>query len=345
MKWKFKLFVLLMGMLPLTLQAADYTKQVHQGFVKSQITALDITNKFGMIEINDLGGDSVTVDALITVESMNEAKANQLLDQIRIDIGRSGGLLTVKTILTENFQTKQNFSINYRINIPKDRNLTVSNKFGNVVLNELEGKGNFVIAYGNLTTGPLNVQTGTDFWLDLSYGKADIESVNQLAGEINYSKIYIGHAGKMKLESKYSGLNVQKLENLQLESKYDGVSIEEGGSILANSKYTNYKIGALSKELKLNTEYGSVRVDEVKPDFNRIEITNSYGGITLGLDGATYQLNAECDYCDIHYPADKFQGNRLKENTRLKVQGQVGNGDTNRQVTVTSRYGSLKLTE
>ena len=345
MKLKSKILLLLLAISPLMMQAGDYRKNVHQGFVKSQITALDITNKFGTIEINDLGGDSVTVDATITVEALNEAKANQLLDLIKINIRKNGGLLDVETVITQDFKTKQNFSIDYRINIPRDRNLMVSNKFGNVVLNQLEGKGTFRIEYGNLTSGTLNVPAGSDFRLEMSYGKADMESVNHLNGEIKYSKIFIGEAGQTTLDSRYSVLNIQKTDKLQLDSKYDGANLDEINSLIAVSKYTNYKIGKLKSELNLQTEYGSVRVDQVDTNFNRIEITNNYGGITLGLQDAAYFLNANCEYCDVNYPADKFKGNRAKENTHLKVEGTVGDPGNTRQVIINSKYGSVKLTQ
>ncbi len=345
MELKFKLLILLFAVLPFVASATEYGRTVHRGFVKSQITALDITNKFGTIEINDLGGDSVTVTAVITIENGNEAKANAMLDLIKININRSGGLLKVETIITENFKTKQNFSIDYTINIPEDRDLTVANKFGDVVMKDLGGKGHFEIAYGNFTAGNLSVPPGTDAWLDLAYGKADIESVNQLNSEIRYSKLFVGEIGRAKLDCKYSGLNFEEVKDLQLESKYDGVSIGEVGSLAANSKYTNYKIEELKQNLVIDTQYGSVRVDEVSAGFSKVEITNSYGSISLGIDETDYNLDAECDYCDVKYPTGEFSGNRMKDNNTLRVKGTVGGTPGNRQVILRSRYGNIKLTE
>lgn len=345
MKPKFKLMLLLLVTVTVTLHAEEYTKKVHRGFVKSQITALNISNKFGTIEIHDSGGDSVTVDARVTIKNVNESKARQLLELIDINIGKNGGLLEVETIITDNFKTKGNFTINYKINIPKDRNLTVNNKFGNVVLQVLEGEGHFTVAYGNLTAGNLNSPGNSTIWLDLSYGKADIESLNRMNGEVRYSKVFIGTAGKMELETKYSGLDVKKMENLQLESKYDDISAGEISGITANSKYTNYDIDKLNRNMHLDTEYGSVRIGQVGADFNTIEITNSYGGITIGLEGMVYQLDAECEYCDVKYPDSRFIGNRIRDNQKFRVKGTVGATNTGKNVLIRSRYGEVKLEE
>src|SRR5690606_6779224 len=116
---KFKHLLLSLLMFPVALHAESYMKKVHQGFSKSQITALHVTNKFGSVEISDTGGDSVTVDVSITVKNMSRSKADDLLDLIRISIRKNGSTLVAETVIAESFKTKGNFTIDYRINIPK----------------------------------------------------------------------------------------------------------------------------------------------------------------------------------------------------------------------------------
>ncbi len=342
MKVKFKILLALLALLPFGLQAAEYSKTVHQGYAKAIITALNVSNKFGTIEINDFGGDSVTVDVIITVETSNEGRAEQLMDLIDINIYRSGGTLNAKTEINQDFKSKQNFSIDYKINIPKDRALTVTNKFGNVAVQALEAPGAFEIAYGNLTAGTLNAPA-EGVQLELKYGKADIEAVNAMVGEIKYSKIFFGQAGNMHIESAYSGINIDELESLKLESKYDGVKLGRVGQIIADSKYTNYKLDELNGSLAIETAYGSVSIDKVSPGFTSIDISNTYGGVSLGMEDLSYTIDAECDYCDIKYPDDQFEGNRNKENTSLKVQGNIGASDGSQKVVIRSRYGGIKL--
>ena len=343
MKPKFKLLITFLIAIPFVVQAEEVTKRIHRGFSKSQITALDISNKFGVIEIRDSGSDSVTVDALVTIRNVSESKGRELLERITINIRRTGGLLAAETVISDNFSTKGNFSIDYRVNIPKDRDLTVANKFGNVVLPDLEGKGRFTIAYGNITAGNLKSPEASGIWLDLSYGKADIGSLNRCKGIVKYSKVFVGNAGAIEVETKYSGLDVKQLDHLQLESKYDGIRIGEISDISANSKYTNYNIEKLNRNIRLNTEYGSVRIDKVDPGFSMIDITNSYGGITIGLNGISYGIEADCNYCDVKYPEDRFKGNRSKESHRVSLDGNVGAASSGKNVVIRSQYGGISL--
>ncbi|MGQ8337900.1 hypothetical protein ACUNWD_15225 [Sunxiuqinia sp. A32] len=344
MKLKFKLLVVLIA-IALSTKAGDFTREVHQGFVKSSIQALDVTNKFGEIRISDYGGDSITVDVIITVESATESKAEYLLNQIEIQINKQGSTLVLETDIKDNFKSKQSFSIDYRINIPDDRDLTVENKFGNVAVSSLNAKGRFSVNYGNINTGPLECPDGSSIDLEIGYGKADIESVNNLDCEIKYSKLFLGEAKKIIAESKYSVINAEELGYLNLESKYDGINVEELGELKANSKYTNYDIEELKKSFVLDTEYGSVRIDEAGAEFDLIDITNSYGGISIGFSNPVFNIDAECSYCDVKLPEVEFSGNRIKDNFRLNLNGTVGSTSATAKVKIQSRYGGVKLTD
>jgi hypothetical protein len=179
--------------------------------------------------------------------------------------------------------------------------------------------------------------------MEVSYGRADIETINMAQMEFKYSKLYAGEIGQLVLDMKYSTLNLHKAKNLTLESKYDGINIDEIDQFKAISKYTNYKIGLLTGDFDLDTGYGSVRIDEVNADFENIKIANSYGGINIGLNGLNYHLKADCSYCDVNYPTDRYKGNRIKDNQRFSLDGNVGAGGGS--VSINSRYGGVKLTK
>lgn len=345
MKSKFSLTftLLLITATLLSTARADYTKNIKKAWPKSAVSALKVTNKFGEVKINDLGGDSVTIKVIITVENPSESRAKDLLSKISVDFGKSGGQVSAETIIEEDFKSKQSFRIDYQINIPKNRDLDIANKYGNVVIKELEAKGTFDIAYGSMKAGRMMVPSGSPAIVNISYGKADIESINEATMIFKYSKLYGGEISRLNLDSKYSEINLQRINQLSLDSKYDGFNIEELGRMKATSKYTNYKIGLLHENFDLDTGYGSVRINEVDSKFSNIKIVNSYGGIHIGLNDLNYNLKAECSYCDVDYPSDRYKGNKIRENQSFSLDGNVGNGGGS--VTISSRYGGVKLTE
>jgi hypothetical protein len=320
-----------------TAAGAEYTKNYRKGWAKSSVSALKISNKFGEVKINDLGGDSVTIKVEIRVEGQSEAKARELINLIEIDFQKNGSVASAETNIRDNFRSKQSFSINYLVNIPKDKDLDVTNRYGNLIINDLEAKGNLNVSYGSLTAGNMKAPAGNPLKIAVSYGKADIESMNDATLEFNYSKLYAGNVDGLVLVSKYSTANFNRIRNLNLDSKYDAINIEEVGHLKSLSKYTNYKVGLLTGSFDLDTGYGSVRIAKVDPKFERIKIVNSYGGITIGLGELSYKLKADCSYCEVNYPGDRYKGNRIKENTRFTLDGQVGTGGGS--VDISSRFG------
>lgn len=345
MKSKFKLTIALLVFSTMLVGAAgaEYTKNIRKAWPKSGITALQVSNKFGEIKINDIGGDSVTIKVVITIENPTGNKAKELMDMINIDFNKTGSLVSASTSIDDNFKSKQSFTIDYLINIPKDRDLDITNRYGNVIVNELVAKGTFNISYGNLTAGNLKAPAGNQVSIVVNYGKADIESINNANLAFKYSKLYAGEIDQLVLDTKYSTVNLHKTSNLTLDSKYDGINIDEVGKLKSLSKYTNYKIGLLTGSFDLDTGYGSVRISKVDPKFEKIQIVNSYGGINIGLNELNYKLKADCSYCDVVYPTDRYKGDKIRDGQRVSLEGNVGTGGGS--VVINSRYGGVKLTE
>ncbi|MDP3644017.1 MAG: hypothetical protein Q8S54_12600 [Bacteroidota bacterium] len=345
MKLKFNLILsfLLLSAILVHATSAEFTKNIKKGWTKSSVTALKITNKFGEVRINDTGGDSVTIKVMITIDNASESKAKELMNKIQVNFQKTGGLVSAETNIEENFRNNKSFSIDYLVNIPKDRELNITNKYGNLILNELDAKGFFDISYGSMTAGKIRTPANTPVKIILNYGKADLETINDADLEFKYSKLYANEINHLVLDAKYSTVNLHKVGKLTLDSKYDGINIDEIANLNSISKYTNYKIGLLTGSFDLDTGYGSVRISKVDAKFDNIRITNSYGGITVGLNELNYMLKADCDYCEVNYPENRYKGDRIRDNHRFSLNGSVGTGGG--KVSITSRYGGIKLEE
>lgn len=345
MKTKFKITVLLILVIFFgagnSVTAIEKTKKFNEKWAAGSVENLRVSNKFGEVKFINDGGTDITVEVLVTVEGSNENKVDEMLERIDVSFSKSGTTAKAETSIESNYNFKGKFSIDYRINIPSDKNLWVSNKYGNVIVNNLTGNGDFEVKYGSITAVSLK---GTSTRLNLEYGKGNITETGNMEVEIGYSNISIGETGNLRLNSKYSTVELDKAKEIQAESKYDKLNLGDLASFTAETKYTNIRIGKLSKKLQIENGYGGIKVEEIAPDFESVVITNSYGQISLGLRNASYTVDANCNYCGISYPQERFKGNRMKENNGFELKGKIGNagGGT---VTLKSRYGEIKLVE
>jgi hypothetical protein len=347
MKTKFKLFTLMLMITILsagkTVLAEEKTKEFHESWAASSVESLEIINKFGEIKVQNNGGSEITIDVVVTVEAANENKVNDLLNKIDVSIRKSGNTVKAETTIENNFNSQRKFSIDYVINVPSDKNLKISNKYGNTIVNKLTANGDFEIKYGNLSANSLEAPASGSMKIELAYGNATIGTANDLTASVAYSPISIDVVKNLKIESKYSQINVEKASVVNSESKYDKLQFGELKSLTASTKYSHIKVDELAISLKIEAGYGSVKVGQVSKDFESISITNSYGQISLGLDNASYSVDANCDYCGISYPEENFKGNRMKESHTQTINGKVGIGGGT--IMIRSRYGDIKLND
>ncbi len=328
-----------------TVSAVEKTKKYHESWASSTVETLRITNKFGEVKFKNENGSEITIDVVVTVEASSESKANELLNKIDVEFGKNGSTIMAETSIENNFKSNRGFSIDYVINVPINKNLIVSNKYGNTVVNKLNANGDFDIQYGNITANELVAPANGKMNLKLAYGNGNIETTGDINIVVSYSSnLSLGTINDLQLESKYSNIEFNKGRIIKINSKYDKFSFGRVKSVTANTKYSNLRIDYLATDLKIESGYGGVKVNEIAPDFESVSITNSYGQISLGLNKASYTVDASCNYCGISYPDQRFKGNRMKENTSFELKGKVGSaaGGT---VMIRSRYGEIKLAE
>ena len=212
-----------------TAHAEEKTKKYSESWPVSTVQTLEINNRFGEINVTDKGGNSVTVDVVVTVEALSDRKAQELLELINISFGKTGNTVTAETHISRNFSSRQRFSINYEINIPPDKNLSLTNKYGNTFVNLLNASGHFDIQYGNLTVNKLNTQQKSSVDINLAYGKSNIESAKDVAVTVQYSTMNFGVLNDLKMNSKYTVINIDEVNSIIADSRYDTFNFRKIG--------------------------------------------------------------------------------------------------------------------
>ncbi len=322
--------------------SVEKTKKYHETWPASEVKTLEVSNRFGEINVVNSNNNKVTIDVVVTVKANTENRAENILNEISVEIDKPGRVVMAKTQIGNNFNSKSSFSIDYTINIPPDKNLRIDNKYGNTFINKLHANGNFNIKYGNFNANELTASPDSKISISLGYGNSRVEIANTLYADIMYSDMTLGLIKELKLESKYSKFDIEDAYSLDLYSKYDKFRIEKANMVVASSKYSNLRIGELKKSIKVDNGYGGIKIDKVAADFESISITNSYGQISLGLNDTGYDVDAMCEYCGISYPEGNFSGSSFKDNNVRKLKGSVGDAG-NRKIFLRSRYGSIHL--
>ena len=336
---KCNILVLFTILISLNVSAERISKRVYKNYPINAVLKLDLNNKYGNIYIENNRKDSVIVSADIWVEGSSD-RARHLLDNINVYVNQSGSTVTAITEIENTMNGNNEFSIDYHISIPADRELQVVQKYGNVNMKDLTGKGSFEIKYGGLNGQKL---LSSDLSMEIAYSNVNVEAIKDITLSLSYSKIKLEKGNNLKIETRYSGVNIENCRQIEANSKYDNYNIQNMNTLIINSMYTGISIGKLTEKLNLINGYGGVSIKEIPAGFESINVENKYAGIKLGIaSDASYKLNGKVRYSDIKHPDGKL--NRMRESTTYEVNGTIGSLENPKStVRIDSSYGSVNL--
>jgi hypothetical protein len=287
----------------LSVIAQKQSREINKIFQISQGGLLEIENKFGDIDILKWEKPEVSISVKLSANARNDAAASNMIDKISIEIDKENGTIKARTVLNNESGMSQgnSFSVNYTINVPIWVNLNVINKFGNIHIDDISGLVNIDLKHGNLRIlslsrsklNPLN-QIG------MAYSDGVIDNAGSVKLDLSFSKIEIESAVVIVAETKYSGINANSCNSFKVESKYDNFKFDKVQNLEGILQYSNLHIGEFSGAFEMESTFSGVKIDQVLPAFESINITNERGSYKIGVHPETcFDLYANSERGDI----------------------------------------------
>jgi hypothetical protein len=318
-------FFILIWILPFSVFAQfNDTKEISRRFKVTPETRIEISNKYGKIELNTWEKDSVVIDIKIKVEEKKLAKLKESMDGIKFDFTDSQHFLIVRTLVGESksglekeilkfketlLQSGGNIEINYSVWLPKRNSLKIENKFGDVFIGDYEGEVTLDLSNGNLKSHDFRGKTN----LTLSFADATINQMKSGRIESNYSELYIKKAESLQIVSKSSTFEIIELKELNADSRRDKFRIRLVDFVDARGSFSNFRISELTNRLTLRTEYGDADVEKTSLNFSNIYIESKSTDINL-------RFNPESSFgYEITHTKSKINFSREMKNDEEKV--------------------------
>ena len=329
----------------------EVARDYHEEFNAGADTKLVLSNKYGSIDVKDWDQQKIVVDVVVSVKHSNEEKAQKLLENIDIKFSSDGNVVKVETVINDkfsriNWNDDNTFEINYSVQMPRDANLDLHNKYGNVFISELAGHTQIEVKYGKLTVNKLSRGNEKPLnTLTLAYSSgSSISECGWIKSNMKYSKLTIDKAKAIVAYSSYSKLNVGNASSIVVEGKYDGYEFGTLTNLVMNTSYSGIKMEVLEKKLSVVARYTDFRIENMPATFESIDIESRYGNIRVGLDPqASYKLDGEAGYSKIYFH-DTGRVSKIQESNSMTVNGTVGTDpDPSATVKVVTKYGNVKL--
>jgi hypothetical protein len=342
------IFFILVLMLLLGIKGAsaheEFTKVIRRDFTITPDAQLTVNNRFGKIHCANWEKNAVSMEVTITVTAADQEEADKKFKRISIDFTDTPSSVTATTNMQDDKgYGKGKFSIDYMISMPVSVNLDLTNKFGNIFINEVQGKARINLGYGNLEAKKLG---NSDNLLDVKFSNARINWIKGAVVTLKYSNMDLDYAGSLRLDSKYSNLDAEKIVALNVLFEGGKLNMENSSAVDSKSKFSDIDIQRIEQSLVLDIQYGKCDVHEMPADFTTVNIRNKYGDISIGLsDQAKYSLEADLKYCELDYPSEKAKFTfKSTSPTSNNYKGIIGGSDAPAsKVVVRSEYGNVNL--
>jgi len=286
---------------------------------------LMIDNRYGQVTVNTWARNDIKVDVQIKAGAGNNSDAQSVLDNVSISDSKDGNTVAFKTNINEMKSSwlsifkgnsgNHHMEINYTVYMPAKNELVIDNRYGGIVIPDMDGKVTINSAYGSFKAGMLPNEST----IRVRYGNADIASVGTSAIEVGYGGLNLGSATRLDANVSYSGIRVGKIrESGSINIKYgDGVEIKD--------------IDRNMKDLAINASYTNINIGLNGDENSNFAVTVHYGDFNYNDRNVTVTAKN---------PDDNAKGPHFTRSYK----GYLGKGGgDNKNIAINSSYGNVKF--
>lgn len=326
-------------------------KKIDKQFSVASDATLEVVNKYGNVTISTWNQNRIEIVVTITTESNSEKRAQEKLDEIRVDFQSSTGKVSAKTVIERSYSnwnwgwsdSNVSVKINYQIRMPVTNFLILNNDYGAVVIDQLDAKAIIDCDYGSMDIGRLNA---SDNQLSFDYTKrVVIDYVKSATINADYSGFRIEQAGSLSINADYTGSEVNKADWVKFSADYGSFKVNEAQEIYGNGDYLSIELGKVLRILELNADYGSLRIRSIEPGFELVKINSNYASINAGLHPDTrFQIEAKLSYANFKAPESIDYSRKIIQGSSKSYTGTYGVNPSGK-IILNSDYGGVTLTQ
>ena len=333
----------------------NLTKKIHKEIEVSKDALIEIDNSYGDLNITSWDQDKVVIDVLITVKGKNSKKTQKELNNIDVSF-----LLSPEKVMAEtkidmgwsfgwfyfgygSFNTEK-YRIDYNIKLPKTSSVDLTNDYGTIRLNSLEGKANISCDFGQLIIGELMADNNI-----LEFHNTSNSSIEYIKGgtiKADFSSFTLEKAEDIYLIADYTSSNIVEVTNLNYNCDYGNITIDNVTNLEGEGDHITHRIGNVSGSLEIDADYGSIKIDRIKSSAKNVCIEADYTDIKIGYENDySFNFNINLQYASFNPDDELTIRNRDVQNSSKKYLGFHGSENSSNTVNINAEFGGVTLTK
>ncbi|XLS27724.1 hypothetical protein ACJD0Z_11015 [Flavobacteriaceae bacterium M23B6Z8] len=330
--------------------AGKYTKEkkIKKEYSVNADAFLKIENSYGNLYMTTWDQNRIVIEVHIKTNGNNEEKVQEKLDEIDVDFEASNSMVTAKTIFSKNRwnwnwskNNNVNIEVNYTVKLPATNSVDLSNDYGGIYLDKLEGKANISCDYGKIDIGEL-LSRGNFLKFDYT-SKSSIDYVKGATIQADYSGYTIGKAENLIIKADYTSSRINEVKNVEYKCDYGSISVEKLTNIQGNGSYVKTELGSVYGNVNINSDFSSIRITELTESAGNVSIRSEYAGIKIGYaSGYQFDFEVNLEYAGLKSEGLEFSTKRSQNNKKY-YKGYYGAQNSGNRINIDSEYGGVSL--
>ncbi|KAA1247096.1 hypothetical protein [Aquimarina sp. RZ0] len=303
-----KLLFSLLPLLPLlvmnSLQAQqDVSRTIHKLYDFTNSGELQVENKYGNIVVNGWNQNKIQITVDIMATKKNEEDAKELLARIKPSITSSPDFINIFSNIEEKNNgffsrminkanpfdvDRGSVQIDYTIHLPTNADVQVINKFGDIIINDWNGKLKVNLQHGDMwINNNLNKAT-----IEIKFGKLQSKEISYANIKLKNSELEIEESKDLSIMSNGSTININEAINLEIYSSKDKVTIGNLERIQGELSFSNMRLKQVKEDINLRMDVADLVINKIiKPDAN-ITIKQKSSELNINISNLSFDFNA-----------------------------------------------------
>ncbi|MBT8327801.1 MAG: hypothetical protein KJP21_08755 [Bacteroidia bacterium] len=252
---------------------------------------VSLNNRHGNIQIISWPKDSIKVHVEIEGESKSLSKLQETMAKTSSQISFQNTNAIISTVVSETVVSRSisdirnltgtgtTIGIDYKVYVPQNTKLIISNKYGDVFLDDHNGEIILELNHGNLRANHLPKLST----LSCSFGNIFITSVGSLNARLQFSEMDLEKADRLNLNSKSGTYDIDEVDDFVITSTNDNLKLGSVNTFTFNGSLSKIKLDNLLTSSTFNIKYGKVRISKIQASVCSFNIQSNRTTFDLGF--------------------------------------------------------------
>ncbi len=325
------LAAMLLFSMHLSIAQEQVSKTVEKRFPFSEAGELQIENKYGNLSFTGWDQNEVSIKIEIVVNRRKEEDAKELLSRINPNIKASNSAISISSEVTKkntgwfaDFFNRTNpidmdrsrVQINYEVFLPVNAKLKVTNRFGDVVLENWKGSLTTLIEHGDLWIGENLAKAD----IILKFGKLRARNLNYGSLNLKNGELTMEDAKSLRLNSSGTELSFGSVNSLELYSNKDEITLKKVGTLYGDLKFSTFIVEELSEDVNLSMKIVDFTIGSITNATTEISIEQESSDINLSIANFSHSFEATLEQGVVRLPKsfDNVGSELLDKGSRLR---------------------------